>query len=94
MKLRRKIASHDFTADMMPSNRKAVFTDVMKLHWFEFLKMGLILFVAYLPILCSLFLQDVYEIRAQGDIPENASYETIQKVLLEIVSLRTMNAFF
>ena len=92
MKLRRRIASRDFTADMMPQTRKAVFIDVLKLHWSTFLKMGLLLFVAYLPVLCTGFLQNVYEIRALGDLGGNATLEDVQKVLLDIVFLRSVSA--
>ena len=94
MKLRQKIASQDFTPDMMPKTRKAVFADVLKMHWFDFMKLGLLLLVAYLPVLSSMFIQDVYEIRAIEELSASTSAEAMRKLLIETVSLRCANAIF
>ena len=92
MKLRRKIAQSDFTADMLPSTRPEVFKDVLRLHWFVFIKLGLLLLVVYLPILMINVLNDAYEIRRIEELAENATVEIIQTALGEIVSFRSSSA--
>lgn len=47
-----------FTKDSLPHNRKEVFSDVLKLHYFSFIKMGLILFLFALPLLATSFVKD------------------------------------
>ncbi len=45
-----KAAKEDFTHEQMPHNRKEVFVDVLKLHWKDFLLMGLLVLAFSLPI--------------------------------------------
>ena len=48
-----KFSKSDFTRNMLPQSRKAIFRDVMQLHWQKFVLLGTILLVFYLPILLS-----------------------------------------
>lgn len=54
--MKQKTAEQAYTANMLPSTRKAVFFDVLNLHWKELLLLGLILLLFYLPLLlCGVF---------------------------------------
>ncbi len=47
---RKKHAENDFTADMLPKNRREVFSDSLKLHRLSFITYGLVIFIFCLPI--------------------------------------------
>lgn len=54
--MKQKTATQAYTANMLPATRRAVFLDVLTLHWKELLLLGLILLLFYLPLLlCSVF---------------------------------------
>lgn len=54
-----KKASHDFTVDNLPSNRKEVFFDSLKLRFRDFLKLGLLLLLFSLPLIILNFVKDM-----------------------------------
>lgn len=60
MKFRAKKASSDFTANMLPQTRKALFFDVVKLQWQNLLLCGLILVIFGIPLLLSLGVEDMF----------------------------------
>lgn len=93
MKLRRRIASRDFTEDMMPRTRKEVFFDVWKLHWFDLLKLGFLLLIAFLPALAITVINDTYEAKLMTEIGTNASQEVMQSIRTAAISFRSSNAF-
>ena len=80
MKLRRKIASTDFTENMMPHTRKEVFFDVWKMHWFDLLKLGFILLIAFVPILMMTVTKDAYEAKLMAEIGVDASQEILKEI--------------
>ena len=47
----------------------------MKLHWFDFIKLGLILLAAMLPVIVLSFIADAYEARIYLELGEEASAE-------------------
>lgn len=60
MKSRQKTAKADYTPNMLPANRRAVFFDVVKLQWQKLLLLGLILLLFYTPVLLSVAAKDIY----------------------------------
>lgn len=93
MKLRRKIASTDFTENMMPHTRKEVFFDVWKMHWFDLLKLGFILLIAFVPILMMTVTKDAYEAKLMAEIGVDASQEILQEIQISTLMFRSTSAF-
>lgn len=93
MKLRRKIASCDFTENMMPHTRKDVFFDVWKMHWFDLLKLGFVLLIAFLPALAMTVINDSYEAKLMTEIGTNAPQEVLQEIRIAVISFRSSSAF-
>lgn len=71
--MKQKTAEQAYTANMLPSTRKAVFFDVLNLHWKEHFLLGLILLLFYLPLLLcgvfrDLFISGLYDtLQQQGN---------------------------
>ncbi|MDY2888051.1 MAG: hypothetical protein SOU19_00620 [Candidatus Caccosoma sp.] len=57
--IKHKAASADFKEDMLPSTRKELFFDVLKNHYSDLIKIGLLLLLFLLPLFIVLVLQDV-----------------------------------
>ena len=93
MKLRRKIASTDFTENMMPHTRKEVFFDVWKMHWFDLLKLGFILLIAFVPILMMTVTKDAYEAKLMAEIGVDASQEILKEIQISTLMFRSTSAF-
>ena len=93
MKLRRRIASRDFTENMMPHTRKEVFFDVWKMHWFDLLKLGFVLLIAFLPVLMMTVTKDAYEAKMMAEIEVNASQETLKELQISVLMFRSTSAF-
>lgn len=92
MKLRRKIASRDFTENMMPHTRKEVFFDVWKMHWFDLLKLGLILLIAFVPVLIMTVIDDIYAVRLTTSIGSDTSEDTLLEMYTSIISFQNTNS--
>lgn len=60
MKKKRRAAQADYTAAMLPQTRKAIFFDVLQLHWQKLLLLGFFLLLAYSPLLLSTAAKDIY----------------------------------
>lgn len=80
MKFRKKQAARDFTEAMMPHTRKAVFLDALKMNWFEFMLMGLLMFVLMIPIL----LVDAMKWYTVSQIMLQVSEETTPEIALSL----------
>lgn len=93
MKLRRKIASRDFTENMMPHTRKEVFSDVCKMYWFDLLKLGCLLLIAFIPVLMMFITNDAYEAKLMSEIGIDASQETIEEIRIAVISFRSTTNF-
>lgn len=65
-------AKNDFSKESLPHNRKEVFFDVSRLHYFSFLKIGVILFLFALPLLTASFFLDYSFIIAHENDSSNA----------------------
>ena len=92
MKLRRRVSAVDFTEDMMPSTRRAVFKDVMSLHWFDLLKLGLLLLAAILPVIVMSITADAYEARIYSALADPAADEALFAARADAVSFRNTTA--
>ena len=51
-------SKNSFSKEQLPSNRREVFFDVFKLHYFSFVKIGLILFAFAIPLFVVNFIKD------------------------------------
>ena len=60
MKRKPKAASTDYTQAMLPQTRKAVFFDVLHLHWQKLLLLGFVLLCFAVPLLLSTVVRDIY----------------------------------
>ena len=86
MRLRRRIASVDFTEEMMPKNRKEVFFDVFKLHWFDLFKLGLILLAVMLPVIVLGFIADAYEASIYSGLAKSPTAQELAAAKAQAVS--------
>ncbi len=57
-------AASDFTKQQLPSTRKALFWDVFRLHFFAFLRLGVLLWAFSLPLIVIGIVRDVSYIQA------------------------------
>ncbi len=75
-KNRKKLYSNEtFTVRQLPHNRRQVFGDVLKLHYFEFIKIGLILFAFSIPLFLVAFFKDYsYIVAKQNEISNMPIY--------------------
>ena len=95
-------AKHDFTIDHLPSNRKEVFFDCLKIRLRDFLKLGLLLLLFSLPLIIAGLVKDsilynIYEELNNGLITEEdynglytflmLGYYLIEMICLIIFSL-------
>ncbi len=73
-----------FTEDNLPKNRREVFFDVLKLHYFSFLKMGLILFAFAIPLFVVNFFKDYSYVIAHETGNSNAT------ILITCIAVETV----
>lgn len=59
MKQKRLSVSRDFDASMLPKTRKAVFSDVIKIHFRHLLLLGMILFLFFVPLIIVTLTKDL-----------------------------------
>lgn len=64
---RNKFASRDFEKNLLPTNRRELFFDVLKLHYLTLLKLGLLLTIFAIPLIVCMFVKDYsYVIKAES----------------------------
>ena len=85
MKFRTKKASSDFTADMLPKTRKALFFDVVKLQWQNLLLCGLILVIFGIPLLLSLGVEDIFVMSLSQSVDLSDETQLLQAGLAGIL---------
>ena len=76
---RKQCALEDYTENMLPQTRKAVFFDVLKLHWKRLLLLGLLMLVFCLPLILTCVIEQLVFL-------ESSSYESTQEELLCLLS--------
>lgn len=88
----KKYLTKDFVADNLPSTRKQVFFDRLKLHFGKLLKLGLICFSVALPLFVISLLKDM------GIASVYAEYEsgniTLEQAQIYVVSSQNMYSLF
>lgn len=87
MKRRYKIAAKDYSENMLPSTHKEVFFDVISLHWFELLKLGVLLLLFFLPSVLLTVAGDIYESQMLNQM-QGVTQEEAQRMRMEIASFR------
>lgn len=78
---RKRASEKDYTKQMLPQTRKAVFFDVLQLQWRNLLLLGLIVLLFSTPLLLSTIVGDVYSrsylaelARTGQELPVEAGY--------------------
>ncbi len=84
---RKKFASKEYTVDMLPSTRKALFFDVMKLNWRSFIGYGLIFLLFCLPIHVVSLLQSVFIAKSTTGV------EMTSELQMQILGVKNTMAF-
>lgn len=82
-----KPASHAYTANMLPKNRKEVFVDILRLHWGKLLGMGLLITLFSLPIHLAALFCDWYIASINTD---NITSDHLQQSIIELQNLRLL----
>lgn len=86
-------STSDFKKDSLPTNRKELFWDILKNHYFSFLKTGLILVLFCLPLLFIGFIKDYSYIYAnENGISNEATLITASAVEIIFVILLSIFA--
>ena len=65
MRTSRTCASEDFAPNMLPTTRRQLFNDVLKIHWKRLLVLGCIMLLFTLPLSISQWVQDAYNMYVQ-----------------------------
>lgn len=89
MKRKYKVAAKDYSENMLPRTHKEVFFDVMKLHWFDLVKLGLLLLIFFLPSVLLTVVEDIFESQMLQQI-ESAAEESAQQMRMDIASFRAV----
>lgn len=87
MRRKYKVAAKDYSENMLPRTHKEVFFDVMKLHWFDLIKLGLLLLAFFLPSVLLTVAGDIFESQMLQRI-ENAAQEDARQMRMDIASFR------
>ncbi len=85
--VRKKFASKDYTVEMLPTTRKALFFDVMKLNWKSFIGYGLIFLLFCLPTHLVSLLQSMLV----ANLTTGA--EMTRELQMEVLGLKNTMAF-
>ena len=64
---KKKKATKDYVASMLPQTRRAIFFDVVKQQWSKLLRLTLILLIAALPLLLICIYEDTYLLAVAED---------------------------
>ncbi len=87
-----KKSKTDFTKDMLPTTRREVFFDVLKLHWQNFLIYGILILLATLPMQV-VSLNEMFTVSDFNSALSEATEEQTQLLLHELVSFKILYAF-
>lgn len=94
MKIRKRAT--DYTPEMLPRNRKEVFFDVLRLHFWDFIKLGLVMLLFSLPLHLAAVGEDIITgsiyIQIQGATSElqQGGYITILAVKILRAAVSTL----
>ena len=94
MRIRKRAT--DYTPEMLPQNRKSVFFDVLKLHFWNLMKLGLVMLLFSLPLHLAAIGEDIITgsiyTQIQGAAPElqQGGYYTILLVKILRAAVSTL----
>lgn len=88
---RLKKAEKDFTPDMLPTTRKGVFKDVVKLHFWMLIKLGLLLLLFSAPIHILAGIEQIYVAYLHETIG-TATPEAVAQVTYQAVFVSNLRA--
>lgn len=77
-----KASGQDYTPDMLPNSRKAVFFDVVKLRYWQLFKLGLLLLAFALPIHLLALLEDIFVAQIHTLTPPLSAQELTARTVL------------
>ena len=80
-----KKAKVDWTAEMLPRNRKELFFDIFKLHFFNFIYYGFFLLLLSFPMHALSLVNDLYESNMLSSITEATTKEELKSIYTSIV---------
>lgn len=89
MKLRKRAT--DYTPDMLPTNRKEVFFDVVKLHFWNLIKLGLVLLLFSMPLHLLAIGEDIITGSIYAQV-QNATAEQQQGAYLTVMVIQVLRA--
>lgn len=89
MKIRKRAT--DYTPDMLPSNRKEVFFDVVKLHFWDLVKLGLVLLLFAMPLHLLAIGEDVVTGSIYAQV-QKATAEQQQGAYLTVMAIQMLRA--
>ena len=88
-----KAKAHDYLPLMLPSSRKEIFFDVLKLHFGKFLLMGLAVLVLALPLHLTAIAEDLYVSGIYSSLEMTTQQQRLG-ALYAVVAVRGLRAFF
>ena len=88
---RLKKAEKDFTPDMLPTTRKGVFKDVLKLHFLTLIKLGLLLLLFSAPIHLLAGMEQIY-VAYLHETVGTATPEAVAQVTYQTVFISNLRA--
>ncbi len=88
---KQKTNKADYTASMLPHNRKQVFFDVIKLQWASFMRYGMLVLLFSIPMLSFAWIEDSYKYQIMKDISSLGEQER-QAALNELLSMSNTRA--
>lgn len=87
MRIRKR--STDYTPDMMPHNRREVFLDVVKLHFWDLIKLGLVMLLFSLPLHLAAIGEDIATAGIYAQV-QNATAEQQQGGYLTVLAVKVL----
>lgn len=87
-----RCSNKEYTKSMLPQTRLQIFWDVVKLHWWELLSLGLLIFVFSIPLQVSTLYGDVYVGNLNNKMME-ATDEQRKQLVATIISFDNIRAW-
>lgn len=89
MKIKKRAS--DYTPDMLPTNRKAVFFDLVKLHFWDLIKLGALLLLFAMPMHLLAIGEDIITGSIYAQV-QNATTEQQQGAYLTLKAVQVLRA--
>lgn len=89
MRIRKRAT--DYTPDMMPHNRREVFLDVVRLHFWDMMKLGLVMLLFSMPLHLAAIGEDIITGSIYAQV-QNATAEQQQGAYLTVLTVTVLRA--